>query len=53
MQDIYAEFYVYEAHVENMRSNNAIHIEWCGALELFFLLFHLHILFSFDMQDVL
>ena len=50
MEDVYAEFGLYEAHMESMRSGNAMLIEWCGVLELF-LLFPLHILFSFDMQD--
>ena len=46
MEDAYAAFGLYEAHMEGMRSGNAMLFERCGVLELF-LLFPLHILFSF------
>ena len=44
-EDVHAEFGLYEALVEGMRSSNAMLIEWCGVLEFFVVVSFTHVVF--------
>ena len=47
--DVYAEFGLYEAHVEGMRPSNSMIVEGCGDLE-YLCYFLVHVVFFFAMQ---